>query len=178
MANRVSPLDIAGLGDKQYHGGDDGYDPLTIPIVHKCGYTEINSSDVIACHQDIIQVHTYVRGKWVDRYQNHSPQVDKILEKGLPTFPRLSLIDVKSMVEFYDILQKTSMIYLLAIMPFDCISIKMGYEALCPPGMGIPCYTAIARVLFKVLPCLLPKTHTRVSSLTAYQLWALMSAHF
>jgi hypothetical protein len=43
MANRVSPLDIAGLGDKQYHGEDGGYDPLTIPIVQKCGYTENNS---------------------------------------------------------------------------------------------------------------------------------------
>jgi hypothetical protein len=101
----------------------------------------------------------------VDCYQNRGPQVDKILEKGLPTFPRLSSIDVKSTVEFYDILQKTLMIYLLAIMPFDCISIKMGYESLCPPGMGIPRYADITQVLFKVLPCLLPKTHTRVSSL-------------
>ncbi len=108
---------------------------------------EINSSDIIACHQDIIHVYTFVRGKWEDRYQNRSPQVDKMLEKGIPTFPRLSSIDVESTVEFYDIFQKASMIYLMPIMPFDCISIKMGYKALCPPGMGIPHYAAIARVL-------------------------------
>jgi hypothetical protein len=157
MANKVSPQHIAGLSDKRYRGGDKGYDPLTIPIVHRCGYTEINSSAVIARHQDIIHVHTFVRGKWEDRYQNRGPQVDKILEKGIPTFPRLSSIDVKSTVEFYDIFQKTSMIYLLPITPFDCISIKMGYEALCPLGMGIPRYAAIVRVLFKILPPLLPK---------------------
>jgi hypothetical protein len=86
----------------------------------------INSLDVIACHQDIIHIHTFVRGKWEDRHHNHGPQVDKILEKGIPTFPRLSLINVKSTVEFYDIFQKTSMIYLLPITPLDCISIKMG----------------------------------------------------
>jgi hypothetical protein len=163
MVNKVSPLDIAGLGDKRYHGGGKGYNPLTIPIVHRCGYTEINSSDVIACHQDIIHIHTFVRGKWEDHYQNRGPQVDKILEKGIPTFPRLSSIDVESTVEFYGIFQKTLMIYLMPIMPFNCISIKMGYEALCPQGMGIPRYAAIAWVLFEILPRLLPKTHTRIS---------------
>jgi hypothetical protein len=165
MTNKVSPLDIAGLGDKRYHGGDKGYNPLTIPIVHKCGYMEINSLDVIACHQDIIHIHVFVRGKWDDHYQNRGPQVHEILEKGIPTFPRLSSIDVESTVEFYNIFQKTSMIYLMSIMPFDCISIKMGYKALCPPGIGIPCYAAVARGLFEFLPRLLPKTHTYVSSL-------------
>ncbi len=152
MANKVSPLDIPGLGDERYHRGDGEYNPFTIPIVQRCGYTEINSLEVIACHQDIIHVHTFVRRKWEDRYQNRGSQVDKILEKGIPTFPCLSLIDIESMVEFYDIFQKTSMIYLMPIMPFDCIIIKMGYKALCQPGMGIPRYTAIARVLFEILP--------------------------
>jgi hypothetical protein len=47
MEDRVSPLDIAGLGDKQYHGGDGGYVPLTMHLVHQCGYTKLNSSDII-----------------------------------------------------------------------------------------------------------------------------------
>jgi hypothetical protein len=34
MANRISLLDIAGLGDMKYHGGDNGYVPLTMKIVH------------------------------------------------------------------------------------------------------------------------------------------------
>ena len=103
--------------------------------------------------------------KWEDRYHNRGPQVAKIFEKGLPTIPRLSSINVKSTVEFYIIFQKTSMIYLLLIMPFNCVNIKMGYEALCPPGLGLPCYAAIAQVLMEILPWLLLKTHTRISSL-------------
>jgi hypothetical protein len=37
-------------------------------------------------------------------------------------------------------------------MPFDCISIKMGYKALCLPGLGLPCYAVIAWVLIELLP--------------------------
>ena len=165
LANKISPLDIEGLSDKQYHGGVIGYVPLDITLVHKCGYTEINSSDVIESYHTIIHVHDYVLEKWEDRYHNRGPQVDKILEKGLPTFPRLTSIDVESSVEFYDKFQKTSMIYLLALTPFDCISIKMGFEALCPPGMGLQRYATMARVLMEILPRLVPKTHTRVLSL-------------
>jgi hypothetical protein len=61
--------------------------------------------------------------------------------------------------------QETSMIYLMALTPFDCVSIKMDFEALCLPGMGLPRYAAIARVLIEVLPQLLPKMHTHVTSL-------------
>jgi hypothetical protein len=144
MANKVSPLNIDRLGDVRYHGGVKGYVPLTMNVVHRCGYTEVDLSDVIASYQTIIHVHNFVLGKWEDRYHNRGSQLDKILEKGQPTFPRLTLINVESTVEFYDAFQKTSMIYLLALMPFDCISIKMGFKALCPPGMGLPWYTCIA----------------------------------
>ena len=68
-------------------------------------------------------------------------------------------------MEFYDAFHKTAVIYLLPVMPFDCISIKMGFEALCPPGLGIPRYAAIARVLMELLPRLLPRTDTQVTSL-------------
>jgi hypothetical protein len=64
MENRVSPLDIPGLGDRQYHGGDGGYVPLTMHLVHQCSYTKLNSSDVIASYQTIIHVHNYVLDKW------------------------------------------------------------------------------------------------------------------
>ncbi len=69
------------------------------------------------------------------------------------------------MVEFYDAFQKTAIIYLLPVMPFDCISIKMGFEALCPPGLGIPWYAMISRVLMELLPRLLPRSDTQISSL-------------
>ena len=69
------------------------------------------------------------------------------------------------MVEFYDSFHKTAVIYLLPVVPFDCVSIKMGFEALCPPGLGIPRYATIARVLMELLPRLLPRTDTQVSSI-------------
>jgi hypothetical protein len=69
------------------------------------------------------------------------------------------------MVEFYDAFHKTALIYLLPVTPFDCISIKMGFEALCPPGLGIPRYAQISRVLMEVLPRLLPRSDTQISTL-------------
>jgi hypothetical protein len=72
---------------------------------------------------------------------------------------------VDATIEFYDNLHKTSLIYLLPVVLFDCISIKMGFEALCPPGLGLPCYAIIARVLMEILPKLLPCTDTQVASL-------------
>jgi hypothetical protein len=41
----------------------------------------------------------------------------------------------------------------------------MGYKALCPPGLGILQYEAIAHILLEVLPRLLAKTNSQVSTL-------------
>ena len=72
---------------------------------------------------------------------------------------------MEHLVEFYDAFHKTAIIYLLPVMPFDCISIKMGFEALCPPGLGISRYAMISRVLMELLPRLLPRSDTQISSL-------------
>jgi hypothetical protein len=87
------------------------------------------------------------------------------LEKGLATFLLLASLDVESVVEFYDIFHKTLLIYLLPVMLFDCISITMGYKALCPPDLGLRWYSAIARVMMEILPCLIPWTDMQISSL-------------
>ncbi len=60
LAARISPLDVARLGNVRYHGGVKGYSPLTMAIVHRCGYTELNSTDVILNYNDIIRIHTTV----------------------------------------------------------------------------------------------------------------------
>jgi hypothetical protein len=135
-------------------------------IVHRCGYTELNSTDVILNYNDIIHVHTHVWESWEHpRGHSRGPQLDKILKKGLASFPRLATVDVESSVEFYDNFHKAALLYLLPVVPFDCISIKMGFEALCPPGLGLPKYAAIAGVLMELLPRLLPRTDTQVTSL-------------
>ncbi len=93
------------------------------------------------------------------------PQIDRILEKGLVSLPRLQSLEVESAVEWYDTLQKTLMIYLVPLTPLDCVMIKMGYEALCIPGTGLTRYPFAARVLLELLPRLLPKSNDKVSSI-------------
>jgi len=166
LAQKISPFDVARLGNIWYHGGTNGYTPLTASIIHQCGYTEIHSSDVLLAYNDIIDVHSHMCDNW-DHPRGHykGPQLERILEKGISSFPRLTNFDVEQMVEFYDAFHKTALIHLLPVMPFDCISIKMGFEALCPPGLGIPRYAMISRVLMEVLPRLLPRSDTQISSL-------------
>ena len=58
LAQRISPFDVARLGNVWYHGGTKGYNPLTEGIIHRCGYTEINLSDVLLAYNNIIEVHS------------------------------------------------------------------------------------------------------------------------
>ena len=166
LAQKISPFDVARLGNVRYHGGTNGYHPLTASIIHRCGYTEIHSSDVLLAYNDIIEVHSHICDNWEHpRGHYKGPQLERILEKGISSFPRLTGFEVEQMVEFYDAFHKTALIYLLPVTPFDCISIKMGFEALCPPGLGIPRYAQISRVLMEVLPRLLPRSDTQISTL-------------
>jgi hypothetical protein len=167
LAQRISPFDVARLGNVRYHGGTHGYQPLTEGIIHRCGYTEINLSDVLLAYNDIIEVHSHTCNNWEHPCRHYKgPQLERILEKGISLFPRLSNLDVDHMVEFYYAFHKTTaIIYLLPVMPFDCICIKMGFEALCTPGLGIPRNAMILRVLMELLPRLLPRSDTQISSL-------------
>jgi hypothetical protein len=166
LASKISPMDIVRFGNMRYHGGPCGYTQLMMNIVHNCGFTELNTNDIIISYNKIIHLHTEVLAHW-DHPRGYylGPQVDRILEKGISSFPRLTVLTVDATVEFYDNLHKTSLIFLLPVMPFNCISIKIGFEALCPPGLGLPHYAIIARVLMEVLPKLLPRTDTQVTSL-------------
>ena len=91
--------------------------------------------------------------------------VERILEKGIPVFPTLSSLAVDATVEFYDKLQKTSVLFLLPLMAFDAINLRMGFEGLCPPGLGLPCYAEIAVALMEILPRILPTGHSQMASL-------------
>ncbi len=90
---------------------------------------------------------------WVNmRTQQRGPSVKRILEKGLPVFPTLTLLAVNAMVEFYDKFQKTLVLFLLPLMAFDGVNLRMGFEALCPPGLGLPRYAKITVALMEILP--------------------------
>ncbi len=91
--------------------------------------------------------------------------MDRILEKGLPVFPRLDSVDMDATVNFYDKLQKTSALFLLPTMLFDAININMGFEGLYPPGLRLPRYAKITSVLMEILPHLLPDRDSQAASM-------------
>ena len=99
------------------------------------------------------------------QYQQYGPSVDRILEIGIPVFPKLDVLNMASMVNFYNKLQKTSVIFLLPLTLFDAIKLNMGFEGLCPPGLGLPRYAEIAGVLMEVLPRMLPEIDSQITSL-------------
>jgi hypothetical protein len=99
------------------------------------------------------------------RTQQSGPSVDRILEKGLPVFPRLDSLDVSATVDFYDKLHKTSALFLLPLMLFDAINLNTGFEGLCPPGLGLQWYAEIAGVFMEILPRLLLSSDSHVTSL-------------
>jgi hypothetical protein len=135
-------------------------------IVHHCGYTEIILNCVILSYNDIIHIHDYVLENWEHpRGYYKGPQLERILEKSLQSFPCLVMFDVESTVEFYNAFNKTSFLYLPPVMPFDCISIKMGYKALYLLGLGLPHYVMIAWVLMELVPCLFPRADAQINLL-------------
>jgi hypothetical protein len=103
---------------------------------------------------------------WLNqRTQQSGPSVNRILEKGIPIFPKLESLDMGATVTFYDKLQKTSANYLLLLMLFDAINLNMGFEGLCLPGLGLPRYAEIVGALMEVIPRLLLDMDSQVTSL-------------
>ena len=62
----MSRYDMAALADKDYHGGVRGFDPLMIRIIKNCGYTAIDSDDIILCYRDIIHLHQKTLDGWTN----------------------------------------------------------------------------------------------------------------
>lgn len=160
-----SPLDAAALACQAYHGYQRGYYPLTAEIIASCGYRDARGGVSRYCN-DIILLHRRVMDAWENRRtQQRGPSVDRILEKGLPVFPRLDTLEVSATVDFYDKLHKTSALFLLPLMLFDAINLNTGFEGLCPPGLGLQRYAEIAGVFMEILPRLLPSSDSHVTSL-------------
>ena len=147
------------LATKEYYVSIDGVETLSKELIHDCGYGHIKASveDVVVCYNDIILVHHKVRKLWYNNCAHTlGPQVDKILGKSLPIFPKLDSLCVKDVINFYDRLQDVSMKYALVLMLFDAIVLSNNFEGLCPPGLGLFCYAAMCKALMELLPWLIP----------------------
>ncbi len=156
------------MADKDYHGGVDGFDPLTITIIKNCGYSTISSDDVILCYNDIIQLHCKTLNGWVNTQAlQRGPSVKRIVEKMLPLFKKLDGITAAEHFYFYYEFQKPASVYLLLFMSVDAVSIKLGFEGLCPPGMGIYRYADVATALMDVVPRVMPEQITHLGMIIA-----------
>ena len=71
------------------------------------------------------------------RTQQQGPLVEWIMEKAMPLFQKLNGVTMADLVHFYDNFQKTGSVYLLPVMPFNAVNLKLGFEGLCPPGPGV-----------------------------------------
>ncbi len=163
---RTSLFDVAGLASADYHGGQWGKQTLDIPFIHLCGYQKISpaaAEDVLLCYRDIQQVHKKVHQGWTNpRTQISGPSVERILEKGILVFPKLTTLTAKDTVHFYDKLQELLAGYLLPLMPFDVIRLDFNFEGLFVPGLGTECYADCAAALMEVLPRLIPTLDSEV----------------
>jgi hypothetical protein len=126
---------------------------LTHAILVKCGYSNIASSDVITCHNDIIAVHCRVRVLWYNPTTHTcGPQIDRIVTKLLKLLPTLESTGTKTVVDFYNHLQESTTGLTIAIMPFDSVMIQYGLEGLCVPGLGVDRYHLMSKSLMELLP--------------------------
>jgi hypothetical protein len=57
------------------------------------------------------------------------------------------------------------------VMPLDVVSLKLGFESLCPPRLRIDRYATIAAALMEVISRLLPDHIMRLSTIIA-TVWA------
>ena len=76
--------------------------------------------------------------------------------KAMTLFQKLNGVTMADLVQFYDNFQKTGSLYLLPVMPFDAVNLTLGFEGLCPPGLGVDRYASIAAAIMEVVPRLLP----------------------
>ena len=117
----------------------------------------INSYDIILCYRDIIHLHRKTLDGWTNIHtQQQGPSVERIMEKATPLFQKLNGITMADLVHFYDNFQKMGSVYLLPVMLFNAVNLKLGFEGLCPPGFGVDRYASIASAIMEVIPRLLP----------------------
>jgi hypothetical protein len=155
----ASRFDATCLACSAYHVGKDSVATLPEDVICNCGFRRIKASadDVVVCYNDIKWVHQKVRGLCYNSSSHtFDPQVDRILQKSLPMFPRLVSTDTGEVVTFYNWLQEISMTHMLALLPFDAIVLQYRFEGLCPPGLGLTRYGAMSKALMELLPWLIP----------------------
>jgi hypothetical protein len=168
-ARQTSLCNIVGLASDAYHGGPYGVQTLLERFIHNCGYASfsntLSAKDVIVCYNEIQQIHRKVLQLW-ENPQSYSmgPSVERILEKGLPVFPKLRSLETHDAVEFYVKFQELSVLCLLPIMPFDTVHLEANYEGLFIPGLGTERYAECAVAMMEVLPRLIPTLYTKVQA--------------
>ncbi len=155
----VNRFDIELLAHPLYHGRMDGVRALTVEFLANCGYNMIPSYDVVGSLNEIITAHRRITDSWYNASsQTSGPQIDRILLKSFKLFPQLETLGTEDVVNFYDRFHELSIPHLMALMPFNSIALKHGYEGLFIPGLGTRRYATCRRALIDFLPRLIPST--------------------
>ena len=152
------------LGIKEYQG--DGTTTLNENYLSKCGFGKAatDTEDLGTIYSDIMTIYDHVMSIWTNDRDGNGPQVHKIVNKFLTSFPKLLSTDMAAVVDFYDKLQRVSHKYCMPLTPFDYILLQYKHYGLCIPNMGRK-YRESAMGLLEILPYLIP--HTLSSNYTA-----------
>ena len=78
----------------------------------------------------LIETHHILCRNWMDRYVKEEPVQKKLNAKdGIPSLTDTS---VPNVVSFHTKLQKSVLLYNVALVPFNIIELELGYVGLCP----------------------------------------------
>ncbi len=155
----INHFDIEELAQPLSHGRLDGVCALTKEFLANCGYNMIPTNDVVGSLNEIITAHRRISDAWYNALsQTSGQQIDRILLKSFKLFPQLETLGTKDIVNFYDRFQELLTPHLMALMPFDSIVLKHGYEGLFIPGLGTRRYATYGCALMDFLPRLVPST--------------------
>ena len=89
------------------------------------------------------------------------------MEKAMPLYQKLNGTTMADLVQFYDNIQQMGSVYLLPVMPFDAVNLKLGFEGLCPPGLRVDRYAFIVTAIMAVIPRLVPGHIVRLTTTIA-----------
>ncbi len=137
----------------------NGVPDLNPGFLKKCGYNMISLENVVTCYNTIITAHCCIHETWHNPTTNtYGLQIDRILLKSFQLFPKLDSSTTKDVINYYNHFQELAMGHLMAVMPYDTIVLKNGYEGLCIPGLGMHCYANSSQAMLDFLPRLIPRT--------------------
>ena len=152
---------LAYMNGDQYHGGSDGFDLLKYDDLNHVGFRDLSRAHC----EDIIMTHHLVRTNWISPTtgRKYGPNLIKLQSRDIIT--PMEDDTPQSVYDFYSMLTSQLPNMNVPIVPFAAISLKLGKQGLCPPGLGTSMYLEMSRALYNFLRSgIIPTGATRLNS--------------